>query len=77
MLVNDEKNYAFRQLLGAFYKVSDNTVEQISTDLALHSIKIEPKIIYHQYSGGMKVEFKIGNKQMYKIKNLPEFMIEC
>ncbi len=73
MLVNDEKNYAFRQLLGAFYKVSDNTVEQISTDLALHSIKIEPKIIYHQYSGGMKVEFKIGNKQMYKIKNLPEF----
>lgn len=73
MLVNDEKNYAFRQLLGAFYKVSDNTVEQISTDLALHSIKIEPKIIYHQYSGGIKVEFKIGNKQMYKIKNLPEF----
>ena len=73
MLVNDEKNYAFRQLLGAFYKVSDNTVEQISTDLALHSIKIEPKIIYHQYSGGMKAEFKIGNKQMYKIKNLPEF----
>ena len=70
----DEKNYAFRQLVGAFYSVDNNEdVEQIESKIPLHSIKIEPKIIYHQYSKDMKLEFKIGYKQLYKLKNLTEF----
>ena len=32
------------------------------------TIKIEPKIFYDKFSGDMKIEFKIGNKKMYKIK---------
>ena len=71
---DDERNYAFRQLIGAFYRVDNNEdVEQTQSKIPLHSIKIEPKLIYHQYSRGMKLEFRIGYKQLYKIKNLTEF----
>ncbi len=37
------------------------------------TIQLEPKVIYDKFSGDMKVEFKIGNKKMYKIKDLSEF----
>ena len=37
------------------------------------TIKIEPVIYYEKFTGDIKVEFKIGNKKMYKIKNLAEF----
>ena len=37
------------------------------------TIKIEPQIIYDKFTREMKIEFKIGNKRMYKLKNLAEF----
>ena len=37
------------------------------------TLKIEPKLIYDKYTREMKIEFKIGNKRMYKLKNLAEF----
>lgn len=36
-------------------------------------IKIEPKLIYDKYYKELKLEFKIGNKRMYKLKNLSDF----
>mgnify|MGYP001140871583 CR=1 FL=1 len=47
--------------------LEDNELKNTGT------IKIEPKIIYDKFTKEMKVEFKIGNKRMYKIKNLAEF----
>jgi len=57
-------------------------LEEIDSDLDIEFknsgvIKIEPKIIYDKYSREMKIEFKIGDKQLYKLKNLPEFLLEC
>src|SRR5699024_5059475 len=38
-----------------------------------NKIKIDTKINYDKFSKGLRLEFKIGNKRMYKIKDLPEF----
>lgn len=38
-----------------------------------HTIKIEPKLIYNSYLKTLKLEVKIGDKQLYKLKNFPEF----
>ena len=66
---------AFKQIVNTFYNEEieklDEEDEIILKDNG--TIKIEPKIIYDKFSGDMKVEFKIGNKKMYKIKNLSEF----
>ena len=37
------------------------------------TISIEPKLLYDPFTNDMKVEFRIGNKRMYKLKSLPEF----
>ena len=36
-------------------------------------VKIEPKIVYDRYENKLKLECKIGNKRMYKIRDLSEF----
>ncbi len=73
---NDVNNYRnFKQIVNTFYNEEldeiDNTEEIILKNKG--TIKIEPKIIYDKFSGDMKVEFKIGNKKMYKLKDLSEF----
>ena len=65
----------FKQIVNTFY---NEEIEQIDQDEEVilknkGTIKLEPKIIYDKFSGDMKVEFKIGNKKMYKIKDLSEF----
>lgn len=74
---NNSNNYyrSFKQIVNTFY---NEEIEEIDHDeeMALKnkgSIKLEPKIIYDKFLGDMKVEFKIGNKRMYKIKDLSEF----
>ena len=70
---NDYRN--FKQMVRIFYheeideigNIEDSTIENKGT------IKLEPKIIYDKFSDNMKVEFRIGDKKMYKIKNLSEF----
>lgn len=64
----------FKQIVATFYNeevegmdASQETVQKYG------NIRIEPKIYYDKFSGDMRVEFKIGNKKMYKIKNLAEF----
>lgn len=73
---NHTNNYrSFKQIVNTFY---NEEIDEINHDeeIALKNkgtIKIEPKIIYDKFSGDMKVEFKIGTKKMYKIKDLSEF----
>ena len=65
----------FKQIVNTFYNEEVEALEHEEevTIKKKDSIKIEPKIIYDKFSGDMKVEFKIGNKKMYKIKDLSEF----
>ena len=65
----------FNQIVNIFYNEEVDEIED-EEDIKLKNkgtIKIEPKISYDKFSGDMKVEFKIGNKKMYKIKDLSEF----
>ena len=67
----EERYRIYRQMINTFYEQEQNQVEQ-----KIHStgdIKIEPKLLYNYNSKELKVEFKIGKNQMYKIKNLVEF----
>ena len=64
----------FKQLVNTFY---NEEVEDLSDDEIeiKHegTICLEPKILYDKFLNTMKVEFKIGNKKMYKLKDLTEF----
>ena len=72
-----EKKYTnFSQIVKTIYNHELNEIDKDLEDNELKNtgtIKIEPKIIYDKFTKEMKVEFKIGNKRMYKIKNLAEF----
>ena len=66
---------SFSQIVNIFYneEVENLQKEEEEIQNEKEAIKIEPKLIYDKYTNSMKVEFKIGNKRMYKIKNLAEF----
>jgi len=73
-LKKETENYrVFKQLINSFYYVADVQEEKQVDMIGTHSLKIEPRIIYNSFQKNLKVEFKIGNKQLYKLKNLPEF----
>ena len=70
-----DKYNSFNQLVKTLYNEELNEIDS-NLDLEFKNegnVKIEPKIIYDKFSKEMKIEFKIGNKRMYKIKNLTEF----
>ena len=72
---NQDKYNSFNQIVKTLY---NEELNEIDSDLEVElknkgSIKIEPKIMYDKFSKEMKIEFKIGNKRMYKLKNLAEF----
>ncbi len=66
-------NYkTFNQLIKTFRNIS-NQIEEETVKTESKKIKIEPKIIYNKLSNTLKIEIKIGEGQLYKIKSLPEF----
>ncbi|MBP3255242.1 MAG: DEAD/DEAH box helicase [Clostridia bacterium] len=68
----DKSEYrAFKQLINTFrYKdYTDKEEKQVNA----HTIKLEPKLIYNSYTKSLKIEFKIGNKNTYILKDLTEF----
>ncbi len=72
---NSFKYKSFNNLINSFYNAE---IEQMNLNedniLSLNNkIKIDTKINYDKFSKGLRLEFKIGNKRMYKIKDLPEF----
>lgn len=66
-----ENHRVFKQLLGTFIETNYTTKEE-PVEYA-QNIKIIPKIYYDDFNKRMKIEFKMGDKQFYKIKNLPDF----
>ena len=71
----DRKYRNFKQIVTAFYNEEvDGIDSEEETSLKNKgTINLEPLITYDKFSGDLKVEFKIGNKRMYKIKDLSEF----
>lgn len=69
-----ENHRVFKQLLTTFIQVEEQKLKgtQEKEEYA-QNIKIIPKIFYNEFTKQLKVEFKIGDKQLYKLKNLPEF----
>ena len=73
---NDSHLYRnFKQIVNTFYNEEIEEMDQKEEIIQKNKgkIRMEPKIIYDKFSGDMKVEFKIGDKKMYKIKDLSEF----
>ena len=74
MLEPNTENYRnFKQIVNIFYNEEIDGINIEEKIKKPGTIKIEPKVFYDKFSGDMKIEFKIGNKKMYKIKNLAEF----
>ena len=71
---NRENHRVFKQLLNTFMPITEVTKQEnkIAEEYA-QNVKIIPKIFYNEFTKQLKVEFKIGDKQLYKLKNLPEF----
>ena len=67
------KYRTFKQLINTFYYPINSEEKKELVISTPHVIKIEPKIIYNSFQKNLKVEFKIGEKQLYKLKDLPEF----
>lgn len=72
------KYNSFNQIVKTLY---NEELDEIDSNLEVElknkgTIKIEPKLIYDKFTKEMKIEFKIGDKRMYKIKNLSEFYIK-
>ena len=68
-VLKKEKYRAFKQILNEFYKDE----QEKEKPKPIGDLKIIPTVIIKEFEKKIKVEFKIGNKQFYKIKNIPEF----
>ena len=61
----------FNQIIRAFGKI--NIEKEDEENSSLGKIKLEPQIIYDKYSNKLKLEVKVGEEQLYRVKSLPEF----
>ena len=70
----DSKYRSFKQIVNKFYAEEMQQIQQEKDkELKKEKVKIEPKIIYDKYTNKLKLEFKIGNQRMYKLKDITEF----
>ena len=65
----------FRKIVTELYneELQEINTEELEKLPENKKIKLEPKIIYDRFDTKLKLELKIGNNRMYKIKDLPEF----
>ena len=71
-----QRKYAnFNQIVNTFYNEEIDKIGKGQDFVSKEekTISIEPKLLYDPFTNDMKVEFRIGNKRMYKLKSLPEF----
>ncbi|MBR2241371.1 MAG: DEAD/DEAH box helicase [Clostridia bacterium] len=63
----------FKQLVNEFY--NDGAVEEEKElgNSKNKNIKIIPKLLIDKNNSNLKLEFKIGEQQLYKLKSIPEF----
>ena len=74
MLRGDLKYRSFKQIVNEFYAEEMQEIEEEKEQESnIEKVRLEPKLIYDRYSNNLRVEFKIGNQRMYKLKNLTEF----
>ena len=63
---------AFNQLIKTFKNIT-NDDEKKEGVKSVGNLKIEPKIVYNKFNNTLKIQIKIGETQLYKVKSLPEF----
>lgn len=66
----------FKQIINSFYDDEINrdiTNKNTKQELEYKNINIMPKLFYDKVYNKLNIEFKIGNTQYYKIKNILEF----
>ncbi len=68
---DSEKYRIYRQMISSFYM--DEQKDENTNLVYSEKIKIEPRLIYKDNLKTFRLEVRIGNKQMYKIKDLTEF----
>ena len=68
-----ERNYNFKQLINVFLEDTGDAEKKVEITSSAKDIRIIPKIIINSFQNKLKVEFKIGQTQMYKLKSLPQF----
>ncbi|MCI8700190.1 MAG: DEAD/DEAH box helicase family protein [Clostridia bacterium] len=71
--INSSKYRSFHQIVNTLY---NEEIEKLSEEEQKENIKdisLEPKLIYDRYNKSLRLEIKIGNKRLYKIRNLSEF----
>ncbi len=74
ILRSDLKYRSFKQIVNEFYAEEMQEIEEEKEQESnIEKVKLEPKMFYDRYSNNLRVEFKIGNQRMYKLKNLTEF----
>jgi len=71
---NKAKYRSFFQIVNELYNedVEEKFERKIQAN-KLEKVKLEPKLIFDRFTKQLKLEIKIGNKKMYKLKNLSEF----
>ena len=72
-MLNKEENFkekenhrVFKQLLNNFMQSEQSS--KIEEENISKNIKIVPKFFYDNFKKQLKVEFRIGEKQLYKLK---------
>ena len=68
---NEEQYRIFKQIVHTFYHSSNEKEKQVQSKV--NNLIIEPKLMYDTFNKTLRADFKIGDTQLYKIKNLPEF----
>ena len=68
---NQDQYRIYRQMISSFY--TDEQKEDKDLVICDEKVRIEPRLIYKENLKTFRLEVRIGNKQMYKIKDLPEF----
>lgn len=70
---NSNEYKIFKQLVNEFYNDSAASQENELGKTKNKNIKIVPKLLIDKYNSNLKLEFKIGEQQLYKLKSIPEF----
>lgn len=72
--VKSDNNYKlFKQLVNTFYNDSIIQKDKELKKSKNKNIRIVPKLLIDKYNSNLKLEFQIGEQQLYKLKSLPEF----
>ena len=68
------KSYSvFNQIINLFKNIETSEMENKAEEIEKGDIKIVPKIFYDEIGKNLKIEIRIGNDVLYKVKSLPDF----